>query len=357
MVNSSDHKFSDLMQHGLFLLFSAAMALQRGITKKFMREFFLDETFRQRVLAPKIRDASLRDSIEHLEDVLSTPTRQAIVRQMEMHLSSRLGRIWFGLSPAAVAQLAPAHSDAKIVLGNFGPSLLISPQLALTQAVNRLINVLTAAMVAKKPQPTLALFEEIGLLSSHPAVSRFLREGLRGLRWKLMSIVCCAQDPTNAIQKELLHALLLNMRWLLAFELGRDDASILLPYLPPKAAEGARKQAFFAEMATLQTQQCYFLRKGTAPLRMKTRDLRDPRKSGRSREELLEIFYREIASRSMVRVDDAERLIAEEERDLLGGDIPPQSSQDASGTAVDAVRTVDELFALLGRDKPTGDPT
>jgi hypothetical protein len=276
---------------------------------------------------------------------------------MEMHLSSRLGRVWFGLSPSAVAQLAPAPRDAKIVLGNFGPSLLISPELALTQAVNRLINVLTAAMVAEKPQPTLALFEEIGLLSSHPAVSRFLREGLRALRWKLLSIVCCAQDPTNAISKELLHALLLNMRWLLAFELGRDDASILLPYLPPKVTEGARKQAFFAEMATLQTQQCYFLRKGASPLRMKTRDLRDPRKSGKSREELLDIFYREIASRSMVRLEDAEHLIAEEERDLFNGDIPSQSPQNASGSAEEMLRTVDDLFALLGRNKGTGDPT
>jgi hypothetical protein len=95
MVNAGDHDFSDLMQHGLFLVFSVAIALQRGITKTLVRRLFLDEIFRRQTLAPKIHDPALRDSIEHLEDVLPTATRQALVRQFDMHLSTRLGRIWF----------------------------------------------------------------------------------------------------------------------------------------------------------------------------------------------------------------------------------------------------------------------
>jgi hypothetical protein len=356
MVNAGEHEFSDLMQHGLFLVFSVAIALQRGITKKFVRRLLLDDAFRQHTLAPKIHDAALRDSIEHLDDVLPTATRQALVRQFDMHLSTRLGRIWFGLSPAAVARLAPASPDPRIVIGNFGPSLLLSPSLARTQAVNRLIDVLTATMVNPNPVATLLLIEEIGTLVRHPAVARFLLEALRTLRWKLLSIVCCAQDPTNAIPKDVLHALLLNMRWLLAFESGRDDASILLPYLPPRASDGERKPAFLAEMATLPPQHCYFLRKGLPPLRMKTRDLPEPKTSGKSRDELLDIFYSDIASHSMVRVADAERLIDEEERDLATGDIPPQSPQNASGPVTNTVRTVEDLFALLGRNNKTGDP-
>ncbi|HXH93301.1 MAG TPA: hypothetical protein VNN25_17085, partial [Thermoanaerobaculia bacterium] len=316
----------------------------------------LDDAFRERTLAPKLHDPALRDSIEHLDDVLPTATRQALVRQFDMHLSTRLGRIWFGLSPAAIARLVPQRADARIVIGNFGPSLLLSPSLARTQAVNRLIDVLTATMVNASPVATLLLIEEIGTIIRHTAVARFLLEGLRTLRWKLLSIVCCAQDPTNAIPKDVLHALLLNMRWLLAFESGREDASILLPYLPPRASEAERKSAFLAEMATLPPQHCYFLRKGLPPLRMKTRDLPDPKTSGKSRDELLDIFYQAIASHSMVRVVDAERLIDEEERDWATGDIPPQSPRNASGPAKDTMRTVDDLFALLGRNKGTGDP-
>jgi hypothetical protein len=354
MVNAGDHEFSDLMQHGLFLVFSVAIALQRGITKTLVRRLFLDETFRRQTLAPKIHDPALRDSIEHLEDVLPTATRQALVRQFDMHLSTRLGRIWFGLSPDAVARLVPSRLDAPVVIGNFGPSLLLSPSLARTQAVNRLIDVLTAAMVTASPVATLLLIEEIGTIVRHTAVARFLLEGLRTLRWKLLSIVCCAQDPSNAIPKDVLHALLLNMRWLLAFESGKDDASILLPYLPPRSSESERKQAFLTEMATLPPQHCYFLRKGLPPLRMKTRDLPDPKTSGKSRDALLAVFYSQIASRSMVRVADAERLIDEEEREWASGSISSQSPQSAAGPTAATVRTVDDLFALLGRNKPTG---
>jgi hypothetical protein len=109
-------------------------------------------------------------------------------------------------------------------------------------------------------------------------------------------------------------------------------------------------------MATLPPQHCYFLRKGLPPLRMKTRDLPDPKTSGKSRDALLDIFYSQIASRSMVRVADAERLIDEEERDWASGSIPSQSPQNTSGPAPGAARTVDDLFALLGRHKPTGGP-
>jgi len=89
---------------------------------------------------------------------------------------------------------------------------------------------------------------------------------------------------------------------------------------------------------------------------MKTRDLPDPKTLGKSRDALLEVFYSQIASRSMVRVADAERLIDEEEQRWASGDIPSQSSQSAAGPATSTVRTVDDLFTLLGRTKPTGDP-
>jgi len=185
MVNAGDHDFSDLMQHGLFLVFSVAIALGRGITKRLVRRLFLDETFRRQTLAPKIQDSALRDSIEHLDEVLPTATRQALVRQFDMHLSTRLGRIWFGLSPDAVARLVPSRPDASVVIGNFGPSLLLSPSLARTQAVNRLIDVLTAAMVTATPVATLLLIEEIGTIVRHTAVARFLLEGLASVETPL----------------------------------------------------------------------------------------------------------------------------------------------------------------------------
>lgn len=353
MVDLSEHEFSDLMHHAVYTLFAVAIALQRGITKKLVRRFFLDDTFRQRVLAPKIADPSLRDTVEHLDGILPLPTRQAVVRQFDILLSSRLARISFGLSPSAVAQLTPP-TTATITLANCGPSLLLPPNVARTQAINRVVDVLTDAKVRTDTTPEMLVIEEIGSIVKHPVVARYLLEGSRTARWKNLAIVCCAQDTSNAIPSEALHALVLNARWFMAFESGREDASLLLPFLPPVTGrtDTQRRQAFLAEMATLPAQHCYFVRKGLIPLRVRTRDLHPAK--GYTREQLLSIFDEKIAHRSMVRVEDAERIIAEEERDLLGGDVPSESPQNASRQADAPVGTVDDLFKLLDRTKAKG---
>lgn len=355
MVDLSDHEFSDLMHHAVYTLFAVAIALQRGITKKLVRSFFLDDTFRERSLAPKIADAALRDTVEHLDAILPLTTRQAVVRQFDILLSSRIARISFGLSPSAVVALT-APSTATITLANCGPSLLVPPNVARTQAINRVVDVLTDAKVRTDTTPEMLVIEEIGSIIKHPVVARFLLDGSRTARWKNLAIVCCAQDPSNAIPREVLHALVLNARWFMAFESDREDASLLLPYLPPVPpgqSELQRKQAFLTEMATLPAQHCYFVRKGLTPLRVRTRDLHLA--GGRSRDELLALFDEKIARRSMVRIEDAERLIAEEERDLLAGEIAPQSPQNASRAPDAVVGTVEDLFALLDRRIPKGD--
>ncbi len=356
MVDLSDHEFSDLMHHAVYTLFAVAIALQRGITKKLVRSFFLDDTFRQRVLAPKIADASLRDTIEHLDAILPLTTRQAVVRQFDMLLSSRIARISFGLSPGAVARLT-APTTATITLANCGPSLLVPPNVARTQAINRVVDVLTDAKVRTDTTPEMLVIEEIGSIVKHPVVARFLLEGARTARWKNLAIVCCAQDPSNAIPSEPLRALVLNARWFMAFESDREDASLLLPFLPPPAvgrSEAQRRQVFLTEMATLPAQHCYFVRKGLTPLRVRTRDVQLAK--GYTRDELLAIFDERIARRSMVRVEDAERLIAEEERDLLGGEKPPQGAPIGRSAADGVVGTVDDLFELLDRSLAKGAP-
>jgi hypothetical protein len=355
MVDLSDHAFSDLMHHAVYTLFAVAIALQRGITKKFVRRFFLDDAFRKQVLAPKIADSALRDTVEHLDILLPLPTRQAVVRQYDILLSSRLARISFGLSPAAVARLT-SPSTATITLANCGPSLLLPPTVARTQAINHVVDRLTDAKVRTDTTPEMLVIEEIGSIVKHPVVARYLLEGSRTARWKNLAIVCCAQDPSNAIPGEALHALMLNARWFMAFESGREDASLLLPLLPPTIgkADAQRRQSFLAEMATLPPQHCYFVRKGLTPLRVRTRDLRPL--AGYSRDELLAIFDEKIARRSMVRNEDAERLIAEEERDLLGGVIPPGSPQNASRAAEPPIGSVEELFRLLDRKSAKGGP-
>jgi hypothetical protein len=350
----SGHDYSDLMEYGVFLLYSAAINMQCGITVKFVRAFFLDAEFRARFILPKIADARLRDSIEHIETTLPTQTRTAIVRQFDILLSSAPARISFGLSPSMVQALAPSDPRATDFLGNFGPTPQRSPALAKAMAINRLIDVLNDANVRTEIVPEMVLVEEVGVIVKQPAVADFLLEASRTLRWKGLSIVCVAQDPANAIPRETCTALVLNSKWLLSFECGKDEALWLFPHVPrvPSKSESEQRQAFVREMAKLPTQQAVLVKKGLPAIRFRTRDLDDPT-ARYPRDLLVETFEREIARRSMVRVKDAEARIATWERDLFasyGGTsaaAPAPVNGLQSGPA--APRSISDLFELLNR--------
>ena len=347
----SGHDYSDLMEYGVFLLYSAAINMQSGITVKFVRAFFLDAEFRTRMILPRISDARLRDSIEHIETTLPTQTRMAIVRQFDILLSSAPARISFGLSPAMVHALAPLDARATDFLGNFGPTPQRSPALAKAMAINRMIDVLNDANVREEITPEMVLVEEVSVIVKQPAVADLLLEASRTLRWKGLSIVCVAQDPANAIPRETCEALRLNSKWLLAFECGKEEALWLFDHVTRTRgkSESEQRQAFVREMAKLPTQQAVFVKKGLPAVRFRTRDLDDPT-TRYPRELLTETFEREIARRSMVRVQDAEARIATWEADLfasypaaaLGTVKGPQSGGAAS-------RGISDLFALLDR--------
>jgi hypothetical protein len=350
----SGHDYSDIMEYGVFLLYAAAINMQCGITVKFVRAFFLDAEFRARIILPKIADARLRDSIEHIETTLPTQTRTAIVRQFDILLSSTPARISFGLSPAMVQSLAPADPRATDFLGNFGPTPQRSPALAKAMAINRMIDVLNDANVREEITPEMVLVEEVGVIVKQRVVADFLLEGSRTLRWKGLSIVCVAQDPANAIPRETCEALRLNSKWLLAFECGKEEAGWLFDHVSRTRgkSETEQRQTFAREMAKLPTQQAVLVKKGVPAVRFRTRDLDDPMKRY-PRELLTETFEREIACRSMVRVKDAEARIGTWEADLFASygsgsaAAPGAVKGPQSGGA--ATRGISDLFALLDR--------
>jgi hypothetical protein len=351
----SGHDYSDLMEYGVFLLYSAAINIQCGITVKFVRAFFLDAEFRARVILPKIADARLRDSIEHIETTLPAQTCKAIVRQFDILLSSAPARISFGLSPSMVQSLAPADPRATDFLGNFGPTPQRSPALAKAMAINRLIDVLNDANVREEIVPEMVLVEEVGVIVRQPAVADFLLEASRTLRWKGLSIVTVAQDPANAIPRETCEALKLNSKWFLAFECGKDEALWLFPHVirAPGKSESEQRQSFVREMAKLPTQQAVLVKKGLPAIRFRTRDLDDPT-TRYPREVLAETFEQHIAHRSMVRVKDAEKLIATWEADLFAsysGSSPSTVPGTVKGpqSGATATRGISDLFALLDR--------
>jgi len=349
----SSHSFSDLMAYGMFLVYSVAVHLGWGVTVRLVRSFLLDAAFRRRV-AGGISDSRLRDSVEHLETTLPEQTRKAIIRQFDILLASAPARISFGLTPAMTRELLPPNDAATIALGNFGPTPQRTPALAKAMATNRLIDVLTEANVRKHAVPELLVLEEIGVLVKQQAVAEYLLEASRTLRWKGLSIVCVAQDPANAIPKETVTALVLNSKWLLAFECGRDEALWLMPHMTGNAkSEAEERRAFLAEMARLPTQHAVFVRKGLPGLRLRMKDVADPTR-GEARAKLLDIFAEKIASRSMVRMKDAEERISHFEATLLDAKETPSAPSPKAPAA--ETPSIGDFFAFLDRARKSGGP-
>jgi len=348
VADLSSHTYSDLMAYGMFLLFSVAINLAWGVTVRIVRAFFLDVAFRARVAA-RINDERLRDSVAHLETTLPEQTRKAIVRQFDILLASSPARVSFGLSPSMVAELCP-HTDTSLVtLGNFGPTPQRSPALAKAMATNRLIDVLNEVSIREERVPEMLLLEEVGVLVKQPAVADYLLEASRTLRWKGLSIVCVAQDPSNAIPKETCTALVLNSKWLLAFECGRDEALWLAPHMAGGKDDAAERRAFIAEMAKLPTQEAVFVRKGLPGLRLRLKDVEDPTRS-HPREKLLEVFYTKIASRSTLRMSDAEAKIAALEATLFEkGETPAASEAPTARRPAPRTASMEDFFAMLQR--------
>lgn len=345
----SAHNFSDLMAYGLHLLFLVIIHLGWGLTVRIARAFFTDEAFRTRLLRD-LRDARLRDSVAHLDDTLPEQTRKAVVRQIDLLLSSAPARISFGLSPTMTRELLPTNRrEAQIFLGNFGASPQRPPSLAKTMATNRLIDVLTAAQVRNAALPELLVLEEVGILIKQPAVADYLLEASRTLRWKGLAIVCVAQDPANAIPHEVANALVLNAKWLLAFECGRDEAGWLLPHMHPgTASEAEFRRSFTARIAKLATQHAVFVRKGLPGFELRLEDVPNPMLHHR-REELWEVFTREIALRSMISIRAADEVIARFETKTLETGETPKENLQATPESPKPMNTptIDDFLAAL----------
>lgn len=348
VADLSSHAYSDLMSYGMFLLFSVAINLGWGVTVRLARAFFLDAGFRERVAA-RITDARLKDSVAHLATTLPEQTRKAIVRQFDILLASAPARVSFGLSPSMVAELCPRSARPLVTLGNFGPTPQRPPALAKAMATNQLIDSLNEVRIREERVPEMLLLEEVGMLVKQPAVADYLLEASRTLRWKGLSIVCVAQDPANAIPTETCTALVLNSKWFLGFECGREEALWLAPHVVGAKDDAAERRAFVVEVARLPTQEAVFVRKGLRGFRLRIADVEDPTRRY-PREKLLEVFSTKIASRSTVRIADAEAKIAAFEATLLEKpETPDTATAPTAGEPAQRTTSIEDFFAMLQR--------
>ena len=344
---------SELIEHGIRVLFHLATSIGAGMTIELVRAVMGDAHVRERILLPRIADEFLRERLRSIETTLPEQTRAAVIRRFEVLLADRTARLLFGMSPWAFRLLTGRPRHPSITLQNFGPSLVRAPHVAIAQAMNAVVTAITDSMVREEVLPEMLVTEETGQLVRNSTVARYILDASRTLRWKGIALVCCVQDPTNAMPADVLHTIVLNARWLAAFQSLPTDAALFDPYLPTSSdlywhnlhvgdgltSVSQSKRAFYTRMASLPQQHLVFVRKGLSAFLMKTQTLIERATSPAARSELLDVFYRHVAAPSMVRYCDAEDVVADETQRLLAGDLPVVS-HDAEGA-----HTVEDFFA------------
>lgn len=378
-IEAFSGEFSDLMEYGVRLLYLVVASLGTiGITLDLVHRFFDDKQFREYTLIPKLADPHLRESLRVLEQTLPEQSRQAIVRRFQMLLATRSARALYGLSPAAHRALLPERPAPTISLQNFGPSAVRAPSVAIAQAQDAVVNAVNDLLLRPGVVPDMLITEETAQLVRNPTVARYLLDASRTLRWKGITLVCCAQDPSTAFPTGMLNTLALNAKWFAAFQSARADAALFDPFLPSdeslfrknlrstrcyRESLSAERAAFYSHMATLPPQHFMFLHKSLSAFLVKTRTVVDrindsaDTAAGRvtsgaygSREELFDVINKEITVHSMVRYVDAERLIERETQAFMQGEFPTQDAPQGR-----AALTVDELIARVTRDHdPSG---
>jgi hypothetical protein len=354
---ASPHEFSDLMEFGVSIVYAAVIALEFPLTFRFAQRLLGDDAFRRRVVIPRMPDPLLRATLENLETALPGQTRAAVLRQLHKLLSTRAVRVAMGLSPSMVAELVP-RKNADIMLANCAVSMAVPLTVAREQAIQRVLDVLLEATARPERLYELLVIEELPvLLKERSNLGEFIVEASRTLRWKGLSMLCCAQDPVNAFPAEILRTLLLNLRWIAGFECGRDEAMWFYPYLSQtpaatKLGDSERRQRFLREMQTLARQEFYFHLKGSPAVRIRTTDVPDAVAlvPGRSEVQLLEIFRREIASTSMVRIPEAEAHLEQWEAEVLDrGEVesPAVTTIGGRSSSPRRARSIRDLLDML----------
>jgi hypothetical protein len=357
-VHAFGGDWSELMEYGVELLFRVVIDLGTvGITTELVRALLFDRVFRETVLAPRV-SSGLRASVLGIEATLPEMTRQAILRRFTILLGSRAARVIYGLSPTACRSLLPEAADAddepllaQQRLENFGPSLLRPPNVAIAMAMNATVDGISQVMIRNEVNPDLFILEEAAQLVHNATVARYVLDASRTLRWKGVSLVTCAQDPTNAFPREVIRTLALNSRWYAAFQCAKEDAALIEPSLSGYAdvlrmnfalsGRSPDRQDAIQRMLSLPRQHFILLLKDEAPFIVRTRDVENPMKStGMSREDLLAVFYDSIGRFSMVEISAAEEFIEEETRALFGGAAMPAAPAAQPGPSL----TVDDLF-------------
>ncbi len=324
-VAASGQTYTDSIRHLLFMLYRVLIAKRYPLNCRFCRRFLKDAAFRGHVL-DGVSDRDLVAFFSHLEDTASNQTIEAALRRIERPMAYPEIALSIGMPPSAIDRLL-LKTEPLLTLGNFGPGTSLPPSRARERASNRVIDyLLEAPRKAGQGRRRLVIEEAAAFLSSAEELAEPLANAARTHRSFRSGIMYAAQDFEKAIPGPLAESLTLNSAWWAIFRSKREGA-----WIAPYAAdceEGTKGRTAFAEkIAALPQRHFYFYGKTGRALPACALDVPSPEtRSGLSKDELLEIFQKEIAVHSLIPAAIAQAAIEQWEADVVDRPVAPPPS-------------------------------
>jgi len=349
MVQSSRSTYTEPMKQLLFMLHWMLVELRFPPNYRFAVRFMHEEPFRRRILE-RVPEPDVRYFFEHFDVTTARATRDGVLRRIQSDQAFPEVRYSIGIPPAAIERLAIVRS-APLTLGNYACTMTLPLSKGLERASWRLTDLLIDAPRRDTSVPMWVVLEEaiIQLLGSAD-LAEALMAALRTLRSVRTGIVLLGQDVANALPAHVLRNILLNTRWIAGFQC-REESHIFYPHVvydgDDPRSETERQREFQREMQSLPRQHYQLLVKGHAALPLRAATVPDPATVAGvdDEEELLEVFAREFAPRSMVPVTRAAEFIAEWERDVVDHvDVPLPKARPAHAGAIKSIADLKKYF-------------
>jgi hypothetical protein len=333
-TRTSPQTYTDAMRQLLYMFDWLLIELRYPLSYRFAVRFMHDTGFRKGVLT-RVPEPEVRYYFENFDLTVPRQTRDGFLRRVQYGTSFPELRASY-IPPEAMDKLG-LTKEAPITLVNTACTTTLPQALGYERAAWRATDVLCAAPRRDPRRPkSFVLEESVRFLEDANADHvEALLTGLRTLRSVNMGIVLTAQDFSNAVPASVVRTVLLNTTWIAGFR-AREDAQIFWPHVvgvpDDRRTESAKRDAYLREMAGLARQRYLLLVKGNPVLPLRAPDVPKPGNAlGVSEDELLDVFNRQIAAKSMLPTETAMKLIAEwEARVVEQGEARPSQAKSAS---------------------------
>lgn len=332
-TRTSPQSYTDAMRQLLYMFDWLLIELRYPLSYRFAVRFMHDAGFRKGVLT-RVPEPEVRYYFENFDLTVPRQTRDGFLRRVQYGTSFPELRASY-IPPEAMDKLG-LMKEAPITLVNTACTTTLPQALGYERAAWRATDVLCAAPRRDPRRPKSFVLEEAVrfLEDANADHVETLLTGLRTLRSVNMGIVLTAQDFSNAVPANVARTVLLNTTWIAGFR-AREDAQIFWPHVvgiaDDRRTESARRDAFLREMAGLARQRYLLLVKGNPVLPLRAPDVPKPGDAlGVSEDQLLDVFNRQIAAKSMLPTASAMKLIAEwEARVVEQGEARPSQAKSA----------------------------